>query len=99
MLLLPAEHCALAFLDEGHGLIAITMYCQLEDIILDMSVVITPYGFPGATVVDCAYVFSVCNVIVDTFAFVCLPLVVGSTMCLNLEIVTVQCRDHNFCSY
>jgi hypothetical protein len=76
MMHVPAEGRATGFLDEGHGLIAILRHCQLEDIILDIGVVITPYGLPGDRVVDCVYVLLVCNIIVDNSAFVCLPLVV-----------------------
>jgi hypothetical protein len=54
MLLLPVEHSAPGSLEECHGVIAMTMYCQLESLMLDAGVVITPPGLPGETVIDCA---------------------------------------------
>jgi len=42
MLLLPAEHSAPGFLEECHRVMAMTMYCQLESLMLDVGVVITP---------------------------------------------------------
>ena len=57
MLLLPAEHSGPGSLEECHGVIAMTMYCQLESLILDTGVVITPpplSGLPGETVINCA---------------------------------------------
>ena len=44
MLLLPAEHSAPGSLEECDGVIAMTMYCQLESLMLDAGVVITPPG-------------------------------------------------------
>jgi hypothetical protein len=41
-LLLPAEHSAPGSLEECHGVIAMTMYCQLDGLMLDAGVVITP---------------------------------------------------------
>ena len=76
MLLLPAEHSAPGSLEECHGVIAMTMYCQLESLMLNEGVVITPPGLPGERVIDCAYVLSV-NVGVDISASTCPPLVVG----------------------
>jgi len=46
MLLLPAEHSAPGSLEECHGVIAMTMYCQLDGLMLDAGVVITPLGCP-----------------------------------------------------
>jgi len=76
MLLLPGEHSAPASLEECHGVIAMTMYCQLESLILDVGVVITPPGLAGERVIDCAQVLSV-NAWVDISASTCPPLVVG----------------------
>jgi hypothetical protein len=44
MLLLPVEHSAPGSLEECHGVIAMTIYCQLESSMLDAGVVITPPG-------------------------------------------------------
>jgi len=44
MLLLHAEHSAPDSLEDSHGVIAMTMYSQLESIILDAGAVITPPG-------------------------------------------------------
>jgi len=52
MLLLPAEHSAPGSLEECHGVIAINMYCQVESLMLDSGVVITPPGLPGERMVD-----------------------------------------------
>jgi len=41
MLLLPVEHSASGSPEECHGVIAMTMYCQLESLMLDAGVVIT----------------------------------------------------------
>jgi hypothetical protein len=56
MLLLRAEHSAPGFMEECHGVIAMTMNCQLESLMLDVGVVITapPPGLPEETVFDCA---------------------------------------------
>jgi hypothetical protein len=42
MLVLPVEHSAPGSLEECHGVIAMTMYCQQESLMLDAGVVITP---------------------------------------------------------
>jgi len=42
MLLLPAEHSAPGSLEECHGVIAMTLYCQLERLMLDTGVDIAP---------------------------------------------------------
>jgi hypothetical protein len=52
MLLLPAEHSAPGSLEECHEVIAMAMYCQLEGLMLDAGVVITPPGLPGERMVD-----------------------------------------------
>jgi len=54
MVLLPAEHSASGSQEECHGVIAMTMYCQLESVMLDASVVITPTRLPAERVIDCA---------------------------------------------
>jgi hypothetical protein len=52
MLLLPYEHSALGSLEECHGVIAMTMDCQLEGSMLDAGVVITPHRVSGERMLD-----------------------------------------------
>jgi hypothetical protein len=47
MFLLPAEIGAPGSLEECHGVIEMTMHCQLEDLMLDAGVVIIRTGLPG----------------------------------------------------
>jgi len=44
MLLLPAEHSAYGSLKGCHRVIAMTMYCQGESVMMDAGVIITPPG-------------------------------------------------------
>jgi len=41
-----------ADVEECHGVIVMTMYCQLEGLMLDVGVVVTPPGLPGERMVD-----------------------------------------------
>jgi len=85
MLLLPAEHSAPGSLEECHGMIAMTMYCQLEGVMLDAGVVITPPGLPGERMVDRTYALSVSNAGVDISAPTNPSLVAGRrTRCSHL---------------
>ena len=54
MLLLSAEHSAPGSLEKCHGVIAMTLYCQLERSMLDVGVAITLPRLPGERVIDCA---------------------------------------------
>jgi hypothetical protein len=84
---LPAEHITPGSLEECHVVIAITMPRQLESLILDAGVVITPPRLPGETVTNCALALSV-NVGVDISALTWPLLVVGRTRCSQLIIVS-----------
>ena len=53
MLLFPTEHSAPGSLEECHGVIAMTMYCELDSLMLDAGVVITLPKLPGERVIDC----------------------------------------------
>jgi hypothetical protein len=85
ILLLPAEHSAPDSLEECHGVFAMTMYCQLDGLMLDSGVVITPPRLPGETMVDRTYVLSISNVGVNISAPTNPSLVAGRrTRCSNL---------------
>jgi len=99
MLLLPAEHGAPGSLEECHGMIAITMYCELEGLMVDVRVLITPPGLLGERVVNNPTVFSICDAMVDISASTCPPLVVRHNWCSQLGIVKVKVTDVYFCSY
>jgi hypothetical protein len=54
ILLLPAEHSAPGSREKCHRVIAMTMDCQVESLMLDAGVVITAPRLPGARVINCA---------------------------------------------
>jgi len=85
MLLLPAEHSAPGSLEECRWVIAMTMYCQLQRLMLDLGVDITTPGLAGERVIDCSYVLSV-NAGVQISGSTYPLLVVGRTRCSQLEI-------------
>ena len=87
MLLLPAEHGAPGSLKECHRVIAMTMDCQLESLMLEAGVVINPPGLPGDRVIDCAWVLSV-NAGLDISASTCPLLVVRQSRCSQLDTVS-----------
>ena len=52
MLLVPAVLSAPGSLEECHGVIAMTIHCQLEGLVLDVGVFITPPRMPGERMVN-----------------------------------------------
>lgn len=99
ILLLHAKHSAPGSLEDCHGMIAMTKYSELEGLMVNVKVLLTPPGLLGERVVNHPVVLSVCNGRLDIAASTCPPLVVRYICCLQLGIVRVECRDVYFYSY
>jgi hypothetical protein len=85
MLLLPVEYSVPGSLEECHGVISMSMYRQLEGLILDVGVVNTPTGLPKERMVNRTSVLSVSNQGVDISPPINPSLVAGRrTRCLHL---------------